>query len=125
MWCACICVDCLQEELPSQQFNTWIRPLKAEVSKDRGSERLQLFAPNRFVKEWVVDKFLERISELVAELEEEGYPVLATYLNSSVKMKESHRDCRPLIDLAPSHKLTLQFVDLHAELEATRSRAAA
>lgn len=40
-------------------------------------------------------------------------------------MKESHRDHRPLIDLAPSHKLTLQFLDLHAELEATVAKAAA
>ncbi|MBN7795604.1 ParA family protein [Parahaliea mediterranea] len=62
--------------------------------------------------------------ELVAELEEEGYPVLATYLNTSVKMKESHREHRPLIDLAPSHKLTTQYLDLHAELEDALSRAA-
>jgi chromosomal replication initiator protein len=59
------CVNCLQEELPSQQFNTWIKPLRAE---EEGKE-LHLFAPNRFVKEWVDDKFLERISELVQELE--------------------------------------------------------
>jgi len=56
--------------------------------------------------------------ELVAELEEEGYPVFRTYLNTSVKMKESHREHRPLIDMAPSHKLTLQFLELYAELEA-------
>ena len=59
------CVNCLQEELPSQQFNTWIKPLRAETE----GEELHLFAPNRFVKEWVDDKFLERISELVQELE--------------------------------------------------------
>lgn len=55
--------------------------------------------------------------ELVAELEEEGYPVCATYLSASVKMRESHREHRPLIDLAPSHKLTGQFLDLYDELE--------
>jgi chromosomal replication initiator protein len=58
-------VDCLQEELPSQQFNTWIKPLRAETD----GAHIHLFAPNRFVKEWVDDKFLERISELVQELE--------------------------------------------------------
>jgi chromosome partitioning protein len=61
----------------------------------------------------------------VAELVEEGYPVFASYLNSSVKMKESHRIHRPLIDLAPGHKLTGQFLDLHAELEKTLARVAA
>ncbi len=55
--------------------------------------------------------------ELVAELEEEGYPVCRTYLNTSVKMKESHREHRPLVDMAPSHKLTLQFLELYDELE--------
>ena len=55
--------------------------------------------------------------ELVAELKDEGYPVLKTFLNTSVKMKESHREHRPLVDMAPSHKLTTQYLDLHAELE--------
>lgn len=62
------CVDCLQEELPSQQFNTWIKPLKAEVKPHSEGAGLFLYAPNRFVKEWVMDKFYERISELVCEL---------------------------------------------------------
>lgn len=63
--------------------------------------------------------------ELVAELEAEGLPVFKSYLTSSVKMKESHRDHRPLIDMAPSHKLTGQFLDLHEELEKSAARAAA
>ncbi|MEE4190361.1 MAG: ParA family protein [Halieaceae bacterium] len=63
--------------------------------------------------------------ELVAELEEEGMPVFKTYLNTSVKMKESHREHRPLIDMAPSHKLTGQYLELHEELEATVARMAA
>lgn len=57
-------------------------------------------------------------AELVQELQDEGLPVFSSFLGSSVKMKESHRDHRPLIDLAPSHKLTGQFLALHAELEA-------
>lgn len=61
------CVSCLQDELPSQQFNTWIKPLKAEHLKQEAGD-LCLYAPNRFVKEWVTDKFLERISELVSQV---------------------------------------------------------
>lgn len=57
------CLHRLQSELPDQQFNTWIRPLKAEAS-DVG---LRLLAPNRFVLDWVSDKFLHRIRELVSE----------------------------------------------------------
>ncbi len=59
------CVDCLQEEVPSQQFNTWIRPLQCAVN----GASLLLLAPNRFVKEWVIDKFQGRIEELLKEIE--------------------------------------------------------
>ena len=58
------CLDRLQEELPSQQFNMWIRPLQAEVD----GIQLRLLAPNRFVLDWVNEKFLGRISELMKEL---------------------------------------------------------
>ena len=58
------CVKCLQDELPSQQFNTWIRPLRATQS---GSE-LIISAPNRFVKDWVKDKFSNRIQSILEEL---------------------------------------------------------
>lgn len=57
------CVSCLKNELPSQQFNTWIRPLHAEMS----SNELRLYAPNRFVLDWVKEKFLTRIQELLKE----------------------------------------------------------
>ncbi len=51
------CVSSLKSELPYQQYNTWIRPLQAEPQ----ANRLTLFAPNRFVLDWVKDKFLKRI----------------------------------------------------------------
>ena len=63
------CVDYLQDELPSQQFNTWIRPLQV-CGEETG--RLRLLAPNRFVKDWVNDKFLGRIQELMAECSPDG-----------------------------------------------------
>lgn len=62
LWQACL--GALEQEFPAQQFNTWIRPLKAEA----GSEsQLRLLAPNRFVMDWVADKYLGRIKELLAE----------------------------------------------------------
>ncbi len=55
------CIDCLQQELPAQQFNTWIRPLQV----DRNGTTLRLLAPNRFVKDWVSQRYLARINEIV------------------------------------------------------------
>lgn len=52
----------------------------------------------------------------VDELKKSGYPVLTPYLSSSVKMKESHAEGKPLAFLAPSHKLTQEFVDLYTKL---------
>ena len=59
------CVDHLRGELPEQQFNTWIRPLKLEEIKD---DTLTLVAPNRFVLDWVNDKFRVRIEDLIQQL---------------------------------------------------------
>ncbi|MFC0267046.1 chromosomal replication initiator protein DnaA [Kushneria aurantia] len=60
------CLDYLQDELSSQQFNTWIRPLQAEGGDSE--HELALLAPNRFVRDWVNDKYLKRINELMREL---------------------------------------------------------
>ena len=64
------CVYCLKNELPSQQFNTWIRPLRVKGEVDR----LHLLAPNRFVLEWVKDNFLQRIREILKESNLESPP---------------------------------------------------
>jgi chromosome partitioning protein len=54
--------------------------------------------------------------QIVNELIEEGYPVLPIFINQSVKMRESHQAKRPLIDVAPKHKLTQSLVALHGLL---------
>lgn len=59
------CVASLQSELPAQQFNTWIRPLRVQV-EEGGANYLHLLAPNRFVLDWVNDKFRSRIEELLS-----------------------------------------------------------
>jgi chromosomal replication initiator protein len=57
------CLRVLESELPTQQFNMWVRPLQAI---ERNGE-LKLLAPNRYVIEWVGDHSLGRIKELVRE----------------------------------------------------------
>ena len=68
----------------------------------------------------VVNQFQARASlpqQILDELIAEGLPVLPVYLNSSVRMRESHQASTPLIHLDPRHKLTQQFVELHNLLE--------
>lgn len=74
------CQTQLQNELPEQQYNTWIRPLKLKYF-DGDSDRfndpsnddvVELLAPNRFVEDWVKSKFLNRIEELFHQLSGSG-----------------------------------------------------
>ncbi|MDR0806829.1 MAG: chromosomal replication initiator protein DnaA [Enterobacteriaceae bacterium] len=55
------CLAQLQDELPATEFSMWIRPLQAELSDDT----LALYAPNRFVLDWVRDKYLNNINALL------------------------------------------------------------
>ena len=58
------CLKQLEKELPAQQFNTWIRPL---APGEEALGELRLVAPNRFVLQWVKDRFLGRIETMLAE----------------------------------------------------------
>jgi chromosomal replication initiator protein len=67
LWDACL--RRLEQELPAQQFNTWIRPLVPEAAEtaDTAVTTLVLAAPNRFVLELVRERFAARIERLAAE----------------------------------------------------------
>lgn len=68
----------------------------------------------------VVNQFQPRAAlpqQMIDELLGEGLPVLPINLMSSVKMRESHQACTPLVYLDPRHKLSQQFVELHDLLE--------
>ncbi len=54
------CLSSLEDELSSQQFSTWIRPLQAESSL----KEVKLLAPNKYIRDQVNDLFMSRIREL-------------------------------------------------------------
>ena len=60
------CITCLEGEISEQQLNTWILPLQVEQELNT----LKLLAPNRFVMDWVRKHFLERINELITNLDD-------------------------------------------------------
>ncbi|HEX5801565.1 MAG TPA: chromosomal replication initiator protein DnaA [Azospira sp.] len=57
------CLSQFEQELPVQQFNTWIRPLRLE-GEDNIEAGLRLVAPNGFILKWVKERYLGRIEEL-------------------------------------------------------------
>jgi chromosomal replication initiator protein len=69
LWLACI--EQLAQELPEQQFNTWIKPLSAQVSEDLS--KVTLFVANRFKLDWVRAQYAGRIAALLEKLY--GQPV--------------------------------------------------
>ena len=61
------CTSLLKQDLTDSEFNTWIMPLQAS---EEGS-RLRLFAPNRFVKDWVKQHYEQQITSLCRSVSED------------------------------------------------------
>ena len=59
-----VCLTAFQSELSPQQFATWIRPLRCEQTDGQ----VRLLAPNRFVLQWVRERFGHRIEALMQEV---------------------------------------------------------
>ena len=74
---------------------------------------------NLAVEGIVVNQYQNRATlpqKVVQDLRDQGLPVFSSMLPSSVIMKESHQLSKPLIHLAPDHKLTLAFNELYDEM---------
>lgn len=94
---------------------------------DTAREMREDHNPDLFVEGIVVNQFQARASlpvKLVQELRDEGLPVLDAHLSPSVKIRESHEVARPMIHLAPKHRLALEFVALFDELAALTGQRA-
>lgn len=81
------CLERLQQDLPTQQFSMWIRPLVAneEVAA------VTLFAPNRFVLDWVRDKYIAQIEALFAEFcANDAVPQLRIEVKSAASVQQSY-----------------------------------
>ena len=69
LWQAC--VDQLAQELPEQQFNTWIKPLLATVSEDL--TKVVILVGNRFKLDWIRAQYANRIAALLQQIQ--GHPI--------------------------------------------------
>ena len=82
------CLGHFEQQLPPQQFKTWIKPLKFEGADNAYT----LVAPNRFVLQWIRDRFLDEIRRLAAE----RFGAEVT-VNLELVEKESAPAAKPLI----------------------------
>ncbi|HVE50039.1 MAG TPA: chromosomal replication initiator protein DnaA [Casimicrobiaceae bacterium] len=82
------CLSALQHELPPQQYATWIRPLRCEMQ----GGRMKLMAPNRFVLQWVRERFGARI-ELIAATAA-GAPVIVEFVVAAPELRKQIETAR-------------------------------
>ncbi|WP_310626612.1 chromosomal replication initiator protein DnaA [Limnohabitans sp.] len=66
-----ICIEQLAQELPEQQFNTWIKPLLASVAED--FSKVTILVGNRFKLDWVRAQYANRIAGLLQQFH--GQPI--------------------------------------------------
>jgi chromosomal replication initiator protein len=82
------CLSRFEQELSTQQFNTWIKPLYAEVD----GATVRIIAPNRFVMQWVKDRFIKKIEQFAHELQHKNIQIEFVISNN-----DSESDLKTLI----------------------------
>ncbi len=97
------CLDQLAQELPEQQFNTWIRPLQAVVSADLASVRITV--GNRFKLDWIRAQYVQRMAQLLGQMNGEPVQVelVLAQRETPVRLIQSrpHADHEPLLESTP------------------------
>jgi chromosomal replication initiator protein len=109
------CLECLGEELSAQEFNTWIRPLQA-IEMD--NEQLVLLAPNQFVLDWVSERYVDRIREVVGRLNSDHPLRICLEIGSRKKPVQTKDPQYDMQSQDPSHKAKPKIThksNLHCE----------
>jgi chromosomal replication initiator protein len=100
------CLSHFEQQLSAQQFNTWIKPLRLENPVIDGSE-LRLVAPNRFVMQWVRERFL-------AEIEEISRKFFPAPVAIALTLSEQRAESAPAATMAPAAGARVPAIPAHA-----------
>ncbi|PIJ49561.1 chromosomal replication initiation protein DnaA [Erwinia sp. OLTSP20] len=92
------CLARLQDELPATEFSMWIRPLQAELYDNT----LALYAPNRFVLDWVRDKYLNNINGLLNDFCGVDAPLLRFEVGSKPVTQNVSQPVTVSVNAAPA-----------------------
>lgn len=114
LWQAC--VDQLAQELPEQQFNTWIKPLVANVADDLS--KVVIFVGNRFKLDWIRAQYANRVAGLLQQLH--GQPI---QVELAITPKETPVRIKPVSFSQELESLPESFVGLEEGIPSgTRTR---
>jgi chromosomal replication initiator protein len=94
LWQAC--VDQLAQELPEQQFNTWIKPLTAQISEDL--TEATIFVSNRFKLDWIRTQYSSRIAVLLEKFSGQSVRLELALAPKEILIKQqsSHHFVEPI-----------------------------
>lgn len=90
------CLSRFEQELSAQQFKTWIKPLKTEITDNS----VRVVAPNKFVQQWVKERFLNKIEGIAEELFSHDILIeitTSTKTSASVNKKPTKQLSTPLV----------------------------
>jgi len=96
------CLRHFEKSLPAQQYKTWIQPLNARLDQ----HTVVVSAPNRFVLEWVKDKFAPEIERLSSEYLHKPTQVVLTLSENAAE--ETPRSAPEVEVPAPKPKIREQ-----------------
>ncbi|HTY03796.1 MAG TPA: chromosomal replication initiator protein DnaA [Rhodocyclaceae bacterium] len=97
------CLTSFQDELPAQQFNSWIKALRIEAD---APGHYRLLAPNRFVLQWVRERYLARIEGLLKEFHPDASGLTLSLDESAPPMPAAASE--PIVELADSSQQALK-----------------
>jgi chromosomal replication initiator protein len=130
-----LCIQQLAQEMPEQQFNTWIKPLKVDVASD--GSKVVIWIANRFKLDWIRAQYFQHLSALLEKFN--GQPIklelalmakdppTSAYKANLIQDIESNLDSLPLTEEGPQqgHKSRLNTaLTFESLVEGTANRMA-
>ncbi|QIQ41641.1 MAG: chromosomal replication initiator protein DnaA [Buchnera aphidicola (Microlophium carnosum)] len=82
------CLDRLQNELPTTEFSMWIRSLKAKLNNNI----LEIYAPNKFVLDWVKEKYLIHFKKILQDFCGSNSPLIKFEIYQIYKEKKPKKN---------------------------------
>jgi len=98
-----VCLDELAQELPEQQFNTWIKPLTAQVSND--FSKVTLFVANRFKLDWIRAQYSAKLADVLSRLHGQKIQIELALATREVQGKTAFSMAKTALEARP------EFVD--------------
>lgn len=105
----------IEKVLTPQTFNTWIRPIKfLSVSNDL----LELAVPNKFIREWVVEKYMGMIQEAISSITNDKYQIKFSVSETSKQNVDSYEPVTNIVveDIVETEKVKYRHSDFISNL---------